>query len=294
MKKRVLALLVSVSMMAVICTGCGEKETTGDDVKAPVEESQESAPAKESVAESVQESTEEVAESTEESAEKAEESVEASEEKVAEVVDADGKDWSTAYDDYFERENITPVNALCTAMASADGVSFELNVAKVDDVMMMSYDFDTASFEMYATSDKVYAHYSMGAEETWIWAPVSSDDEVSALTDTANTTIIDTENITESKYRETMEEDGVIYDVLDTQIDDGTTTSTAVVFVNRETQQISKCVMEEDGTSVVCLIEEIDTVEIPEAAANATEGTMEDVMGAMIGVMFLGAGAGMQ
>lgn len=78
MKKRFLALMISVTMMAVLCTGCGEKETTsGDETKVSVEESNEATPApvsEERVEESVPESSEEVVESTVESKEEVAES----------------------------------------------------------------------------------------------------------------------------------------------------------------------------------------------------------------------------
>lgn len=302
MKKRFLALMISVTMMAVLCTGCGEKETTsGDETKVSVEESNEATPApvsEERVEESVPESSEEVVESTVESKEEVAESedvtVEVSEEKVAEVMDADGKDWSTAYGDYFQREDIMPKKVLITATTVAEGVTFDLNVATADDVMWMGYDFGTAAFDMYATKEKVYARYAMAGEEAWVWAPVESEDEVSSVTDMADTTMVDTDSISATTYREAIEENGIIYDVLDVTVEEEGTTAEAVYFVNRETQLVEKCVMEQDGASVICLIKEIEMVEIPAAAATATEGTMEDVMGAMLGVLFMGATAGME
>ena len=77
-------------------------------------------------------------------------------------------------------------------------------------------------------------------------------------------------------------------------MNDGETTATAVYFINRDTQKIEKCVMEEEEATVVCLMEEIEQIELPAGAKNATEATMEDVMAAMFEVIFMGAGAGME
>lgn len=302
MKKKLFAVLMAVSMMATVLTGCGEKEKAdGDKVVEFVEDDKKESKAdeaKESEAESVEESTEEseaTLESTEES--KVEESVEESKEETevaVESVDEDGKDWSVAYDDYFERDDIMSKNIKCIASTSAEGMTFDLTVAVANETMWMGYDFGTASFDMYSLDDKVYACTVMDGEEVWIVAPVTSDDELSSLTDMADTSVVNTDYITACTYREAIEEDGVIYDVLDVEVDDGTTQGTAVYFINRASQKVEKCVVDQEGTTVVCLLEEIESVEVPKAAENATEATMDDVMTAMMTVIFTGASAGMQ
>ena len=319
MKKKLLTVLMAVTMMATLVTGCGKKEETeGDKVVESVEESKEESKAddaeeskEESKADDAEESKEESkAENAEESKEEskaddAEESKEESkaddaEESKAETdvvissVDGDGKDWSVAYDDYFMREDIMSRNIKCIASTSAEGVTFDLTVAVANETMWMGYDFGTVSFNMYVLEGKVYACTAMEGEEVWTVAAVGSEDELSGLTDMADTSVIDTKNIKSSTYREAIEEDGIIYDVLDVEVDDGTTQCTAVYFVNRDSQKVEKCVVEQEGATVVCLLEEIESVELPKEALNATESTMEDVMTAMMTTIFAGASAGME
>ena len=317
-------------MVAMVLTGCGEKEATGDDVKSSVEEAdeeesdeeeseaEESEEAKESeeVVESTEEAkeSEEVVESTEEageseevveSTEEAEESeevvestedAEATEEEDAEATEEEDaeatvdSDIAKMYEGYFEKDDILPENVKITASAAQMGITMDITMAHTADMDMMSFNLDTANMDMYIGKEKVYCRYELQGQEAWIWAPVTDDSEAEQLDTMVDDSLVDTENVTACEYRESIEEDGVVYDLLDISIDDGNTASTATYFVNRETQKIAKCVMEQDGETVVCLIEEIDSIEVPEEAENATEGTVEDVAGIMIGVIFAGAG----
>ena len=317
MKKKLLSLLMATCMMAMVLTGCGEKEATGDDVKSSVEEAdeeesdeEESEEAEESeeVVESTEEAeeSEEVVESTEETEESEEvvestEEAEESEEVVESTEDAEAtkeedavatvdSDIAKMYEGYFEKDDILPENVKITASAAQRGITMDITMAHTADMDMMSFNLDTANMDMYIGKEKVYCRYELQGQEAWIWAPVTDDSEAEQLNTMVDDSLVDTENVTACEYRESIEEDGVVYDLLDISIDDGNTASTATYFVNRETQKIAKCVMEQDGETVVCLIEEIDSIEVPEEAENATEGTVEDVAGIMIGVIFAGAG----
>ena len=194
------------------------------------------------------------------------------------------------YEGYFEKDDILPENVKITASAAQMGITMDITMAHTADMDMMSFNLDTANMDMYIGKEKVYCRYELQGQEAWIWAPVTDDSEAEQLDTMVDDSLVDTENVTACEYRESIEEDGVVYDLLDISIDDGNTASTATYFVNRETQKIAKCVMEQDGETVVCLIEEIDSIEVPEEAENATEGTVEDVAGIMIGVIFAGAG----
>lgn len=204
----------------------------------------------------------------------------------------DGTDWSTAYDDYFTRENIMPATPKISALATGDGMSFEMVAAMVEDVAFLSYDFGTVAADMYVTADKAYVRTEMEGQEAWIYAPIASKEEAQEMTVGIedNTTLIDSEDIDTITYREALEEDGVIYDVLDVTVDDESDVpGNAVYFINRETQMIAKCVMERQGETAICLVEEIESIELPAEAADATEATIEDVLGTMVGVLFMGA-----
>ncbi len=312
MKKKLLTLIMAMTMTAMVITGCGKKEDTSGDVKASVEESKEESeeeskeePKEESKeenkdavdvtesqeAEEVMESTEKTEESTEET-ETTEEVVESSEETEGEeaaVVDADGKDWSKAYDDYFERDDIMSDKMQFNCTALAEGITFNMVVAMADDNVRMSFIFDGAEFDMYATKEKIYAYYEMQGQSQWVWAPVENEEDLDSMLEVSDVGMVDTESIESVTYREALEEDGIIYDVLDVVSGDG---MEAAFFINRETQKLEKCVMDEEGTSMVMLVEEIESLEIPsEADALATESTMEDIMMTMVGVIFAGSGA---
>lgn len=204
----------------------------------------------------------------------------------------DGTDWSIAYDDYFTRDNIMPATPKISALATGDGMSFEMVAAMVEDVAFLSYDFGTVAADMYVTTDKAYVRTEMEGQEAWIYAPIASKEEAQEMTVGIedNTTLIDSEDIGTVTYREALEEDGVIYDVLDVTVDDESDVpGNAVYFINRETQLIAKCVMERQGETAICLVEEIESIELPAEAADATEATIEDVLGTMVGVLFMGA-----
>lgn len=286
MKKRVLSVMMAACMMAVVVAGCGQKnDVTGDDVKVSVEEAKEEA----------EEETDEAdtEESVEESVEaSSEETTTESNEEVPVIID--DTDLISAYEGYMEREGIISENVKMTASTTADDMSFEVEVATCGDSMMMRYDFGSASFKMYATKEKVYACTYMQGTESWMWAPVASQEEADEIVDMADTNMFETENVQSYSYRETVEEDGVIYDLLDAAIDEDGTNGIATYYVNRETQKIEKITMDQDGTTVVCLLEEIDSIEIPAEAENAEEGTTDDIMGNMLAVIFAAAGAAMQ
>ena len=209
----------------------------------------------------------------------------------------DTTDWSTAYDDYFTRENIMPATPKVTVSTAADGITFDMVVAMVEDMAYMSYDFGTVAMDMYVMEDKVYIRSEMEGQEAWNFALITSEEEAQDMTVGIedNTTLIDNDSIGAVTYREALEEDGVIYDVLDVTVDENSNMpGTAVYFINRETQMVAKCVMEQQGNTAVCLVEEVDSIELPAEAATATEVPMEDVLGAMLGVLFMGAGANME
>ncbi len=329
MKKKLLTILMAMTMTAMLITGCGEKEDTSGDAKSSVEESkeddedesedeteEESKEESEEANEEVAESSEEVAESIEEvvesvEAEESEEVVESSEEVVesveeveevteatedvteteeeeAEVDDTNNKG-PINYDEYFQRTDIISDNVKITCTTESEDITFDLIVEVAGDKVRMCYNFDTLLFDMYATKEKVYAYCEMDGESKWVWAPVENEEDVDSIMEMTNSGLIDTESIESVKYRGVMDDDGVIYDKVDVVSVDGTT---ATYFVNYDTEKVEKCVMDQDGVSMVMLIDEIDSVEVPEEAeALATESTVEEIMMLMVGVMLGGAGS---
>lgn len=331
MKKKLFSLFISVALLATTITGCGGKETadedkrvesveqkaddiisaehadrTNDDTNAATigqsvtgEGIMVEGPGEDDGIIEVEGDVVEIVEG---------EVVEIIEGEVTEIIETqddnvtgstsdDTTDWSTAYDDYFTRENIMPATPKVTVSTAADGITFDMVVAMVEDMAYMSYDFGTVAMDMYVMEDKVYIRSEMEGQEAWNFALITSEEEAQDMTVGIedNTTLIDNDSIGAVTYREALEEDGVIYDVLDVTVDENSNMpGTAVYFINRETQMVAKCVMEQQGNTAVCLVEEVDSIELPAEAATATEVPMEDVLGAMLGVLFMGAGANME
>lgn len=318
MKKRLLSILLISSLVIVSLTACGANDDSGKEgekkQQAIVEESGDSTgsnsagdlsgatsvtgegimvegPSDDNVIEVEGEVTEitdgEVVEVIDGDV------TEVSGEVTEDVVPDDGIDWSVKYDDYFSRENIMPDSPRVTITTVGENVTMPLGVVAVaGEEAYMSYDFGTAAIDMYVFADKVYAFTRMEDQEMWCWAPVTVEDEAAGLTDLADTTLVDEEDMGDCTYREAIIDDGIIYDVLDATVaSEDTASGTATYFVNRETQLIEKCVMESEGTTAVCLVEEIESIELPTEAESAVEVTMEDIMGALIGVMLIGSGA---
>ena len=166
-----------------------------------------------------------------------------------------------------------------------EGMSFNIIVAVSGETVQMSYDLATAKFDMYATKDKVYAYWELQGQSGWAWAPVESEEDVESLVDTSEY-IVDPATIESCTYREAIEEDGVIYDMLDVVTNDG---MNSVYFVNRDTQKIEKFTVDDGTTTMVCLVDEIESIEIPEEAMNSEEATMDDIAMSMFGVIMTAA-----
>lgn len=214
-------------------------------------------------------------------------------EVTTDIVPDDGIDWSVKYDDYFTRDNIMPANPRVAITIIGENVTIPYGVVAVaGEDAYMSYDFGTAAIDMYVFADKVYTFTRMEDQEMWYWAPVTTEDETAGLTNLADTSLVDEEDMSDCAYREAIIDNGIVYDVLDVTVaGEDIASGTATYFVNRETQLIEKCVMESEGATVIWLVEEIESIELPTEAETATEVTMEDIMGALVGVMLIGSGA---
>lgn len=301
MKKNIGTLFLTISVVALAMTGCGGKnsEATGGTVENSTPEPSVigegvimEGPSDDGVIEMVGEVMEipdgEVTEDTEDDVK------EVTGEVFTDVTPDDGIDWSVKYDDYFERTDIMPESLRVTITTIGENVTMPYGVVAVaGEAAFMSYDFGTAAIDMYIMTDKVYAFTRVEDREMWYQAPVGAEAETMGLADMADTTLVDKEDMAGWTYREAILEDGVVFDVLDVMVEDEDGVSgTATYFINRETQLIEKCVMEAEDATAVCLVEEIEAIQVPTAAEEGTEVSMEDIMGTLFGVMFIGSGAG--
>ena len=261
MKKKLVTIMVAVSMMAMCLTACSKDEETSKKEK------------KTTVVDSKKEDKDE---------KKASEKEDKKESKKEE----ENKDWSKAYDDYFERVDILDSDMEIKTVASGYGVEYEVTYAKAGDMKRMSFQYSNAVFDMYADSEKVYAYYDAGGESQWLWCP-ANEEEVSDLTEVANGMLI-TEDMVSWTYREEVTEDGIVYDVLDVvTVDEEVST---VFYINRETQKIAKCIMQDSEVSAVSVINESKSIKLPSDADTAVESSISDISLYLLGVMMRGIG----
>ena len=309
MRKKLLFVLLVVSLMAGILTGCGGKEEPKEDKNI----------------ENEQEDVEEDKVETDDNAGKVvdlgngmmmeypggddgliemegevtiiEEDVviiEGDENVIEEdmvVIEGEVTDWAKAYEDYYARENILPENMKLSTSTALMGVPLDIVIATVGEETYMSYDTGSAAVDLYATDGKVYARTEVSGEESWIVASVTSEDDLNSLFSTSmESAIVPPEYVTACVYVEEVVEAGVTYDVLLLKLSDGRIAGEAYYYVNRETQMVSRYTMEAEGELVECLIEEISSIEIPAEAANATEATAEEILYAIYVVLFYANG----
>ena len=298
MKKRLLTILMAVSLMATALTACGGDDADKEDEKV---ESVEDDDTEADEAEEAEENEGELEVKTEEPGDdgmiEVEGEVTVIEEDEEEVTPAESEEedadsvadseWANAYDDFFSREGILSEKLMISMSMEESGMVFDIAVGVAGEDMFMSYDFGTAGVELYLVDKVLYAGTKMEGVESWIYAPVTEGSDAESMFDMTDTGFTDVENATSCTYGGEVEENGIVYDILDVVIEENGITSLAAYYVNRETQKIEKCVVEQDGVEAECFFTEIEEIVLPAEAANAVEGTEEEVFGALLGVMFM-------
>lgn len=288
MKKKVLTMLLAMSVMATVFTGCNVAVTHEGSVEVSEESSEEKESEEKESEEKESEESKEEKESEEKSSEASseEKSLEASSEEKSSEANAATGEWATAYDTYFDEHQILRDNAQMEAIVEQDGMTMTTIIATSGENSLMTYDFSGSGITIYAMEDKMYAYSYLAGKETWMVAPVESEEDTDAVMDTS----VDNDNIDSWSYKEEVTEDGVTYDVLEVQsIDDEGETTVMDCYVNRETQEIDKYAMTEDGTTMVFEVTDIDGIELPAEAASATECTTDDIALTMVTVMLAAA-----
>jgi len=264
MKKKLLSIVLAMSVMATAFTGCGAKDVEESSVEASVEVSTEA---------SVEASTEA--------------STEASAEASSEATAATGE-WATAYDTYFDENLMMRDNSQLSTTLSQDGITMNMDVGMSGENFRMLIDMGIASYDLYVVDNKMYGKTVMEGQEAWTSAAIESEEDVAAAK-SMNSVAMENENIVSYSYREEVEIDGVIYDVLDMVVLNDGEEQDMTCYINRETQKIDKFGMVQDGIEMEMLVEDIEGIELPAEAANATEATAEDVIMGMMGVIMAAA-----
>ncbi len=305
MKKRLLSILLAASLVVMSLTGCGDVATGSDDRETTQESEQPSseqateapteAPTPEPTEEPTPEPTEEpTPEPTEAPTPEPTEAPtpEPTEAPTTEPTGATGE-WATAYEGYFEREDIMPEKFQMDTEISQDGITFGMIVASADQKAYMRYDFGGIAMDIYADEANIYTCTEMAGETSWMFVPITSEEDVDSVISMEESGMVDTDTFTSYGYKEEVTEDGVVYDVLTFESDNDGEATEGLCYINRETQKMEKMVVDTEAGPAVFDITEIDGIEIPAEAATATEGTQEDLVGAIFGVIMMGALSGM-
>ncbi len=304
MRKKLLSVLLAVTLMAGILTGCGGKEEPEEDktIENVQEDDEDEVVTDDNAGKVVDLGNGMMMEypGGDDGLIEMEGEVTVIEEDVV-IIEGDGTvieedmviiegevtDWAKAYEDYYAREDLLPYNRRMTTSTALQGASVDIVIATVGEEFYMRFDIGSAAIDLYATDGKVYAHTEMAEEESWIFAPITSEDELKSLFAlSTEDTIVEPAYVTACVYVEEVVEAGVTYDVLLLKVDNGSVAGEAYYYVNRETQKVSRYTMEAEGELVECIIEEISSIEIPSEAANATEATSEELMYAIYMVLF--------
>ena len=190
MKKRLLTILMAVSLMATALTACGGDDADKEDEKV---ESVEDDDTEADEAEEAEENEGELEVKTEEPGddgmievegevtviEEDEEEVTPAESEEEEVTPAESEEedadsvadseWANAYDDFFSREGILSEKLMISMSMEESGMVFDIAVGVAGEDMFMSYDFGTAGVELYLVDKVLYAGTKMEGVESWIY-----------------------------------------------------------------------------------------------------------------------------
>jgi len=109
----------------------------------------------------------------------------------------------------------------------------------------------------------------------WVYAEIESGDDVANILGADFTELMGgvTDSVSSSTYVEAVEEDGVVYDVMEIDTED----TPALVYINRETQNVNRMILEAEGLEMICKFENAMSVNIPAEAANATGMTKDEL-----------------
>ena len=285
MKRKLLLTIMSISLVATSLVGCSLGKEKEEKVAEEV-----------IIEEETQESEEhsgilDLIDKSDTLVENAQEPTQVLEQESVDTPIIETKDWSTAYDTFLDNYTMSD-NLELTGKVEQDGLIMDMLIASANDnscfSMNVSYlENQPTSFSMYQIDGTSYVYYEVANEKGWVYTTeTTSSDENSTTTIGGSMTVEDTFNVetfTNVEYVEEINENDVIYDVLSVIEETG---ETLKVFVNRDTQKIDKILTNQDGTDVVFYIKEIENIELPAEAANATESTTEEVAGIMLAVIF--------
>lgn len=190
-------------------------------------------------------------------------------------VGIEGDDWSTAYDNFFDNGITIPESFEITTQMDLGGIVLDYVIAQDADVSMVRYRIGDYGVDAYTDGTEiVMENIGLNGSE-WAYAEIESGDDVANILGADFTELMGgvTDSVSSSTYVEAVEEDGVVYDVMEIDTED----TPALVYINRETQNVNRMILEAEGLEMICKFENTMSVNIPAEAANATGMTKDEL-----------------
>lgn len=184
-------------------------------------------------------------------------------------------DWSTAYDDFFADGISIPEAFEITTSIDVEGFVLDYMVAQDAGISLIRYRIGDYGVDAY-TDGSVIVMENIGLNGSeWVYAEITSGDDMADILGADFTELMGgvTDSVSSSSYVEAVEEDGVVYDVLEIDTED----TPALVYVDRDRQVISKMIIEAEGLEMVCKFEDFPAIEVPAGADSATEMTKDEL-----------------
>ena len=305
--KNVVAKGLIALMACGMLTACSVSKPADSSASSAVAESKETASSENTDTESKAEESkaEETAEESKEEAveESKEESVEESKEESKESTDnkevsGDLGDLSEHYKDYFKNYSMENQMIDASLDVKEDNISMSMviKVAQVGQSSFFEFGMDAGTgmneILMYNDADAGYIYFEeafAGAGKT-AYKAKNDDESIKEMTDSLageKTFGLDDETSSKVKYDRTEEIDGVTYDILVVDIDQGK----GYYYINRDSQKLEKIEIPYDGEGTLDVkISDIDKIDFPTSAKEIKsdelgEKIAADIMGIMFGAM---------
>ena len=300
MKKKLLAAVLSLTLIAAPLTGCDKKNSDESSAASSVETTKESATEESETEETETEETTTEEASTEESSEESTE--ETTEESTEETV-ADG-DMDAYYEEFFNNYKFDfNGKKLVSKSSDENGTEIQMSIGTYDTKVCIEMMFNIkdveAGISMYVVDDEnIYALVEASGEKKWMVAPASdsfsreSVEELGKSVDVSE--IIGKDSTNSFSYVGEEKVDGRVCDCVSVSTAETSNVTQAKIFIDKETEEIVKIEAGEEYTNqvVVMTFEDIDDIELPMSAKDAEVVTGEEIAGAFLGVMLVGATGG--
>ncbi len=204
-----------------------------------------------------------------------EEDVEPSEPVVTDSSEDD--EWATAYDGYFDNGITLPDSFEISTYMDIEGLQLDYVVTVEDGITKVSYLLGGYGVDAYTDGEMLYIGSETVSDFEWVYAVLESPEQMANVIGADFTAIVtgSTDEVESHTYMGSVTENGVVYDVMEVYVPGDA--DPATVYVNRETQEIDKMIMESEGLEMTCLFEGFEMMDIPAEMYDATEVTVDEL-----------------